>query len=118
VKGIGEKTAKDLLREAGSLCELIDHPEKIKSERLRKMITEGRDSIILSKTLATIDTDLPLELDSTDLLLKEPDWQKLLDLFTEFEFRNFIRLVPNQGHRQRGEYRTVSTRAELEEFFR
>ncbi|NTU43427.1 MAG: hypothetical protein HGA78_10365, partial [Nitrospirales bacterium] len=118
VKGIGEKTAKDLLREAGSLGELLEHPEKIKSERLRRMISESKEMIALSKTLVTIDTDLPLELEIRDLLLKEPDWQRLLDLFTEFEFRNLIKLVPNQGHRQRGKYWTISTQQALKEFLK
>ncbi len=116
VKGIGEKTAKDLLLTTGSLHELINHPEKIKNQRIRKMIADSIENIKLSKILATINSELPIEMNMHDMTLKEPDWQALLPLFTEFEFRSLIKLIPIKGSTPRGKYITVRERGELLRF--
>lgn len=116
VKGIGEKTAKELLADAGSLDELMAHPEKIKNDRLRKMISGSIEVIKLSRVLAEIDMDVPLEIDLKALTVQEPDWPELLRLFTEFEFRNMIKLIPSAGREARGQYHTITDRKELEGF--
>ncbi|HMK55786.1 MAG TPA: 5'-3' exonuclease H3TH domain-containing protein [Dissulfurispiraceae bacterium] len=108
VKGIGEKTAKDLIKDFSSLDDLITHPERIRSDRVRKMITDSIDSIRLSERLATIDTGLPVEADMKQLAVKEPDWPSLLKMFSEFEFTSLIKMVPSSGHQQRAAYITVS----------
>jgi DNA polymerase-1 len=115
VKGIGEKTAKELLADS-SLDELIEHPEKIKNERLRKMISESLDSIRLSRTLATINFDLPVEVNIKDLKITEPDWPALLELFSEFELTSMIKLIPARGHKQRAEYITITDAGQLRNF--
>ncbi len=113
VKGIGEKTAKELLSKAGSLDELMDHPEKTASERLRKMIADNIENIKLSKILATIDTNIPVDIDIRRLTVGDPDWSKLLQLFTEFEFKSLIKLVPSKGREPRGQYRAITDREDL-----
>ncbi|MCL4457558.1 MAG: hypothetical protein M1147_00310 [Nitrospirae bacterium] len=113
VKGIGEKTAKELLSKAGSLDELIDHPEKTASERLRKMIADNIEDIKLSRILATIDTDIPVDVDIRRLTVGDPDWPKLLQLFTEFEFKSLIKLIPSKGREPRGQYRAITDREDL-----
>lgn len=94
VKGIGEKTARELFCEFASLDELIEHPERIKKERVRKMITEGIADIKLSRQLSILDRGLPVEADPAGLAVKEPDWRALLSLFKEFEFTSLMKLVP------------------------
>jgi DNA polymerase-1 len=116
VKGIGEKTAKELIAKAGNLEELINHPEKITNERLRKMITDNIENIKLSKTLATIDTNIPVDIDIKDFVLKEPDWSTLLNLFSEFEFKSLIKLIPSKGYEPRGQYSVIADRNELLKF--
>ncbi|MBI3592465.1 MAG: DNA polymerase I, partial [Nitrospirae bacterium] len=116
VKGIGEKTAKGLLLKAGGLEALLNHPERIENERLRRMVVEGMESIKLSKDLATIDTNLSVEVNLQDLETKEPDWPALLSLFSEFEFKSLIKLVPSQGYEQRGQYMTITDKKQLLEF--
>lgn len=116
VKGIGEKTAKELLLAVGSLDELLDHPERIPRERLRKMIADSRDIIVLSKALAVVDTDLPVEVNLDDLSMKEPDWPALLGLFTEFEFKSLVKLVPSGKSAPRADYRAIVDRDQLLEF--
>lgn len=113
VKGIGEKRAKELLIQAGGLDELITHPEKITNERLRGLIAENLGDIKLSRTLATIDTNLPVGMNIGELSVKEPDWPALLQLFTEFEFKSLVKLVPARGYAPRGRYETITGRNQL-----
>ena len=94
VKGIGEKTARELLTAVDSLDELIEHPERIPKERFRKMISENLDNIRLSRTLATIDTSVPLEYTLADLAMREPDWLALLSVFKELEFSSMMKMLP------------------------
>jgi DNA polymerase I len=115
VKGIGEKTARELLANT-SLDELIEHPEKIKNERLRKMLSESLDSIKLSRTLATINADLPVEADIAALKKKEPDWPALLEIFSKFELTSMIKMIPAKGHKQRAEYITITDAGQLRSF--
>ncbi len=116
VKGIGEKTAKGLLLKSGGLDHLLEHPERIDNVRLRKLIIENIAGIRLSKELVTIDMDLPVEAHLQDLMIKEPDWTALLHLFTELEFRSLLRLIPSKGYAPRGEYFTITSRKQLQEF--
>lgn len=95
IKGIGEKTAKELLTTFKGLDELLSHPEMIKKERLRSLVSENADIARLSKRLATIDIAVPMDFDLKDFRLKEPDWLKLLSLFSEFEFTSLKKMVPS-----------------------
>jgi len=116
VKGIGEKTARDLLAGFSSLDELIEKAGQIKNPRIRKMVLDNIDVIKLSRTLATIDTNVPVDIDIAEVTLKEPDWPSLLRLFTELDFKSFIRLIPAEAHKGRGDYRALTTRQDLIEF--
>lgn len=114
VRGIGEKTAKELLSNFASLEELLDHPERIKRERIRKMISEGRETVLLSRQLAAIDTAVPLDLEPGDFGISEPDWVSLLSLFKEFEFTSLMKLVPSEKPTHR-KYETVFSTERLKE---
>lgn len=113
VKGIGEKTAKEILKKIESLDDLIDHPEKVENERIRKMLIENVENIKISKFLATIETNIPIDIDINSLKIKKPDWSKLLELFTELEFKSLIKLIPPINYKCRGEYITISDKEEL-----
>ncbi len=95
IKGVGEKTAKELLSLFESIEDLLDHPERIKKERLREMVSSSRDIVLLSKRLATIDKSVPLDIEMSDLLTGEPDWLSLLSIFRELEFSSFMKLIPS-----------------------
>ncbi len=116
VKGIGDKTAKDLISKVDSLDELIDYPEKIGNERIRKMISENIENIRLSKTLATLDTDLQVEFNIKDLAAGKPDWPALLKMFSEFEFTSLIKMIPAEGHKHRAAYATIIDKNALKNF--
>jgi DNA polymerase I len=96
VKGIGKKTAKDLLASFASIEELLEQPERIPREKLRSMITESRDMVLMSQKLATIDTAVPIDFDTTEFALLEPDWLALLSFFKEFEFTSLMKLLPSK----------------------
>jgi DNA polymerase I len=97
IRGVGEKTAKELLSLFGSLDELLGHPDRIPKERLKKMVSESSDIVRLSRDLATIDTSVPVEFRIDDFALREPDWVSLLPLFRRFEFVSLMKLIPSAG---------------------
>ncbi len=101
VKGIGEKTARELLLSFESLEDMLEHTGKIKREKLRQMIQSSRDIILLSRRLAAIDTSAPVEIDMKEFTLKDPDWLSLLSLFKEFEFSTLLKLIPSQETSER-----------------
>lgn len=104
VKGIGEKTACEILKDH-TLNDILEKPELIRRERLRKLIAENRDSLIMSYALTTVDREVPLDFDVSECIRREPDRQKLLNLFSELEFGTFLKLIPPQS--VSGSYETV-----------
>ncbi len=114
IKGVGEKTAGELLSSFGSLEELFAHTERIKRERLRKMVEESREVVYLSLKLASIDTDVPVEAEMGDFRMRPPDWLSLLTLFREFEFTSLMKLVPS-AEPGKNECETITSSERLSE---
>jgi DNA polymerase-1 len=106
VKGVGEKTAKKLLGQFESIDEMIAHPERIQNQRLKKKILEGVEDIKLSKRLAEINRDVPLQTGADDFRLREPDWEELRAIFREFGFTSLMGFLP-QGRQLERHYETV-----------
>ena len=84
--GVGEKTAVKLIQEFGSVEQLLARTNELKGA-LKKKVEEHVDDIRMSHFLATIKTDVPIDIDLDSLLLKEPDTEKLEKLFDELEFK-------------------------------
>ncbi len=112
IKGVGEKTAKELLTTVTSIDELLKYPDRIKKTRLRSLIAENVDIVRLSKSLATIDTSVPLDPDLEVFRLREPDWRELLTLFKEYEFSSLMKIIPAPGITVR-ECETVNSKDRL-----
>jgi len=112
VPGIGEKTAKDLMEQFGSLENVLNSTNKIKSESRRKKIEEGKNLAIISKDLATVRTDVPLELSFEDLELKEPDNDALIALYKELEFKRLLKEL-EPGKRLGGKYHLVDSKKDF-----
>jgi DNA polymerase-1 len=95
VRGVGKKTATQLLQEYGSIEAIYEHLDEVESPRFRKALEEGRDDAFLSKHLATIVIDIPLELDLEACRVAEYDYDRVTALFRELEFRSLLeRLAP------------------------
>jgi DNA polymerase-1 len=86
IAGVGEKTAAKLLSEYGSLEKTLENADKIKGAMGEK-VKKGKDMAILSKKLATIICNVPVNFHEEDFRLKEWDKEKLKQVFTELEFR-------------------------------
>jgi DNA polymerase-1 len=114
IKGVGEKTAKELLSAFGSLEELFAHTERIKRERLRRMVEENREVVYLSLRLASIDTKAPVEMAMEDFRRQRPDWLSLLTLLREFEFTSLMKLLPSVEAAKR-DYETITSPERLKE---
>lgn len=95
VPGIGPKTASQLVKEYGSVENVIANADKLKG-KLKEKVEQHKDQALLSKRLATIITDSPVEFDEQDLILEEPDKEKILELFTELEFKTLAKRVLGQ----------------------
>lgn len=118
VKGIGEKTAKELLKDFSSLDELIQQPDRIKKERLRNLIKNNIDLIKLSRDLAIIKADVPIEFDLSEFCVKEPNWQALLSLFRDLEFVSLMKLIPTTEATREYEYETIREIDRLKELIK
>jgi DNA polymerase-1 len=89
IPGVGEVTARKLLAEFGSVENLVEHPEKVANEKLRQKVIEFKDQALMSKSLATIILDVPIEFEPEKLVLEPPDQPRLKALFDVLEFRTF-----------------------------
>ena len=87
--GVGPKTAAKLIGEFGSIDAMLANSSKIKG-KLREKVEGAVEDIRMSKFLATIRTDVPVELDLDALKLKEPDMKRLTEIFTELEFKSLL----------------------------
>jgi DNA polymerase-1 len=86
VKGVGEKTAVKLLKDFGTIENLLENTAQL-SGKLRENIENGREAALLSKRLATIHTEVPIEFDLSDAIIKPANRIELAKIFVELEFR-------------------------------
>lgn len=93
IPGVGDKSAQKLIAQFGSIEEMVSHPEGISNRHLRELVETHRDSALLSKHLATIVKDVPIQFDPDKLLLKDPDYEALRDIFAFLEFRQLSKRV-------------------------
>ena len=84
--GVGEKTAVKLINEFGSCEELLTHADRLKG-KMREKVENAKDDIKMSKFLATIRTDVPIELNLDELKMTEPDEKQLSEIFAQLEFK-------------------------------
>jgi DNA polymerase-1 len=97
VKGIGPKTAIQLIEEYGPIENLLAHTADIKSKRAREALEAFADAALLSKKLVTIREDLPVDLELEALRCREPDRPRLKEIFFDLEFHSLVRDFAAQG---------------------
>ena len=98
-KGVGEKTAVQLLQQFGTIENLLANTDHLKGALQRK-VQEQVEDIRFSYFLATIKTDVPIEFDAQALVCQEKDWDKLAPLYRELEFNSLLKQAPTEVAKQ------------------
>lgn len=93
IPGVGEKTAKKLIQQFGSIEEMVRRSEEIKNDKLRGLVQQYGEQALFSKQLATISLDAPIAFDEEALRMDQPDYEQLKELTDYLEFRQFARKV-------------------------
>lgn len=94
VPGIGDKTAATLLKEYGTIENLLAHLADLPEGKVKRTLTENAEIAHLSKHLATIVTELPFEFDLDAYCARQPDFGALRDLFVRLEFKTMLKRLP------------------------
>jgi DNA polymerase-1 len=114
VPGIGEKTAKSLIHEFGSLDNLLRNIDRVKNPRVREKIIQNRELLDLSRRLVTVTRDLDLELDLARYAVQEPDEKETIRLFQELEFSSLLAdFLKKPRLPAKKEFRTIFEEEEL-----
>jgi DNA polymerase I len=117
VPGIGEKTAMKLIREYGSLDQLLERASEVKGKNGEKL-REFRDQALLSRRLATIRCDVPIQVELEELASQEPDREALNALFRLYGFTTLIKELTGRSTLSSENYRCVTTREDFDELVR
>lgn len=113
--GIGDKGAKDLILEFGSVEEAIARAEEVKRKMYRESLQNHREQILLSKDLARIRTDAPIAVSLQSLERQEADAAALEEIYRELEFHRALRSVQSVVEEKARDFRIIRTAAEAEE---
>jgi DNA polymerase-1 len=93
--GIGDKGSVEIIKRFGSVEQALDHAAEIEKKTYRESLLNNRDMVMFSKSMATIDSNVPIELDLAAMRMGEPDVDALRALFTELEFSSLLKeLLP------------------------
>src|SRR5437762_3441041 len=93
--GIGDKGSVELIKRFGSVEAALDHASEVERKAYRESLLNNREAVMFSKKMATIDCDVPLELDIEGMRMGQPDVESLRALFTELEFTSLLKeLLP------------------------
>jgi DNA polymerase-1 len=93
--GIGDKGSVEIIKRFGSVEQALEHAAEVEKKTYRESLLNNRDTILFSKSMATIDTNVPLELDVDAMRVGEPNVDDLRALFTELEFTSLLKeLLP------------------------
>jgi len=116
VPGIGEKTALALIKEFGSLENILNNPDKISKKSLREQIKKYEDQINMSKKLATIVREVPIDYDFDSFKVKLPNYEELWKTFNKLEFKNLLKkIAPKINHEKtKLKFNLIDTEKKLE----
>jgi len=93
--GIGDKGSVEIIKRFGTVEQALERAAEVERKTYRESLQNNRDTILFSKSMATIDTNVPVELDVESMRVGEPDVDALRSLFTELEFTSLLKeLLP------------------------
>ena len=114
VPGVGPKTAQALIKTYGSMEALYDRIDTVTRKKLHENLVQYKDQAFLSKTLVTINTDVPIAFEPQKLVRRPPDEEKLAKLYKELEFSQLQRSVPKKTDLSHKAYTAVLKARDLE----
>ena len=91
IPGVGEKTATKLILEYGSVENLIANVDDVKPKGVKAKVEEHAQLAMMSKRLATINTQVPIDIDFAEYKVTEPDYDALIELYSKLEFNRFLK---------------------------
>ena len=113
VKGVGPKTAAELIRKFGSIESLYKRIDEVEKKNLKEKLERDKENAFMSRELVSIDTEMDLEFNSDLMILGKIDSVKLKKMFEEFEFVSFLEgmqdRTANSLEVDRSEYKTILT---------
>jgi len=116
--GIGDKGSVEIIQRFGSVEQALERAAEVEKKTYRESLQNNRDTILLSKQLATIDTNVSVELDVDSMRVGEPDIKSLRALFTELEFTSLLKEVLPIVQVKEADYREIQTVNELDDFLK
>ena len=118
VKGVGPKTASELIRKFGSMHELYERIDEVDKTKLKEKLVQDKEMALLSRELVTINTSMELQGGLEDMKFKSPDNSELRKLFSEFEFASLLRELGDDPEVSsptiESHYETILTETDLE----
>jgi len=112
--GIGDKGSVELIKRFGTVEQALERAAEVERKRYRESLQNNRDVVLTSKQLATIDTNVPIDLDAEAMRAVEPDVETLRQLFTELEFTSLLKeLLPTVEVRD-GHYTEAKSAADVD----
>jgi DNA polymerase I len=114
VPGIGEKTAQGLIKQYGTIDSVLAHALEITKPKLRQSLLEFAHLARLSRELALLHADIPLDINYDDLKLKPPDNAALLRMLKELEFTTLLKYITQEPGKE-AKYETILEEAELQD---
>ena len=111
--GIGDKGARDIIQRFGSVEAALDRANEVERKMYRESLLNNREQILMSKRLATIHTDVPIEFTLASMLAQAPDADLLKPVYKDLEFFSLLKeLSPTQAAHKR-DYQTIGSREEV-----
>jgi DNA polymerase-1 len=96
-KGIGEKGAAELIKKYGSVESALDHADEVPNKRYREALQQQREQVLMSKQLAAIAKDAPIEVNLQELELRPPNGTALAELYRELGFNSLLRELGSEA---------------------
>ena len=121
VRGVGPKTASELIRRFGSMYELYERIDEVDKAKLKEKLVKDREMALLSRDLVTINKSMELPGGLEDMKFKSPDNSELRKLFSEFEFSSLLGELGDDPEvsfpETKSHYETILTEVDLERWF-
>jgi DNA polymerase-1 len=116
--GIGDKGSIELIKRFGSVEQALDHAAEVEKKTYRESLLNNREAVLLSKKLATIDCNVPIDLDVNAMKVGAPDVETLRALFTELEFTSLLKELLPVVEVSDSQYTEAQSAADVEEVLR